>query len=132
MKKIIITVSAILAMAALILGDNLIRSACYDNWVKGWQVGRAQAEEKVDPEKIYPACGVVVALDYTADTVTVKDAMGFTWVFYGVEDWQTGDVVAMIMFDYGTPSIKDDEILDVKYCGVVEWFIEIASSVEME
>lgn len=125
MKKIIITISAVLAVAALILGDNMIRSACYDNWVKGWRAGCAQAENRPDPEKIYPACGVVVALDRDADTVTVEDVAGFTWAFYGVEDWCLGDVAAMIMYDNGTLSIKDDEIIDVRYCGIVEWLDRI-------
>lgn len=124
MKKIACTIAAILA-AALILGNNIFRVACSDSFVAGWRSGFAAAEDKTDPARMYPACGVVVRLDYTADIVTVEDVTGHEWQFYEVEDWCLGDVAAMIMYDNGTLSIKDDEIIDVRYCGIVEWLDRI-------
>lgn len=129
MKKIILTIAAILAAAALILGNNLILSACSDWYVMGYRTGHAQAEDKRDPEKIYPACGVVVALDYTADIVTVEDVTGHEWQFYGCEDWCLGDVAALLMYDWGTAKITDDEIMTAHYAGTVDMFDDIAFTI---
>lgn len=129
MKKYIITISAVLAVAIMILGNNLILSACSDAFASGWRAGRANAEDKRDPNHIYPACGVVVALDYTADVVTVEDVTGHTWQFYGVEDWCPGDVAALLMYDYGTASTLDDEIMTAHYAGTVDMFDDIAFTI---
>lgn len=129
MKKIIITIAAILAAAALIMGNNLFLSACSDSYASGWKAGHASAEDKRDPERIYPACAVVVSLDYTADVVTVEDVTGHTWQFYGVEDWCPGDVAALLMYDYGTATILDDEIMTAHYAGTVDMFDDIAFTI---
>lgn len=35
-------------------------------------------------------------------------------------DWSVGDLVGVIMYDNGTQSIYDDEILSAKYVGVLD------------
>lgn len=129
MKKTILTIAAILAATALILGNNLILSACSDSFANGWRSGYASAEDKRDPNHIYPACGVVVRLDYTADIVTVEDVTGHEWTFYGCEDWCLGDVAALLMYDNSTQSITDDEIMTAHYAGTVDMFDDIAFTI---
>ena len=129
MKKIIAISVALLAVAALLWGKSLIRSACLDHYVDGWRGGYAAAEDRENPERVYPTCGVVIEVNQDNDTVTVEDVVGFTWTFYGAEDWCPGDIAAFIMYDYGTVSVLDDEIVDLSYCGTVDMFEDIASSI---
>lgn len=68
---------------------------------------------------IYPTCGVVIEIDEVKNLVYVEDFVGNVWTFYGVEDWAVGDIAAMIMDTMGTECIKDDEIIDIRYCGWV-------------
>lgn len=63
----------------------------------------------------------VVSLDYEADTVYLVDAVGFRWQFAGCEDWCTGDIAELLLWDCnGTPdTILDDVILKTEYSGYV-------------
>ena len=66
----------------------------------------------------YSKASYVVALNYESDTVTVEDATGNLWDFYGCEDYMEGDIIVMTMDDNGTPnSIYDDESLQVRFSG---------------
>ena len=76
-----------------------------------------------EKEKQYPVTTVVCAVDYETDVVTLRTFTGFTYEFKGVEDWMVGDVCACIMNDKNTPSILDDEIVDVRYCGWIEGWL---------
>lgn len=67
--------------------------------------------------KTYANTGVVMAISTGTDTVVVEDYNGNLWAFYGVEDWQEGDCVSLVMSDAGTEEIYDDEILSVRYSG---------------
>lgn len=72
---------------------------------------------------IYPATMIVDTIDRHNDVVVVRDGIGNLWEFDGVEDWEVGDVCAVIMNDNATPNnIYDDVIEQVRYCGVLEWF----------
>lgn len=70
---------------------------------------------------VYPKAAVVVDISFDVHgevVVTVEDGEGFLWSFYLELDEETdvelGDVVALIMWEAGTPdNIFDDEILDV-------------------
>ena len=66
---------------------------------------------------LYPLAGTVVAVDRPDDTVTVQDGAGNFWRFDGAEDWQTGDLCALLMNDNGTEDVRDDVILQVRYAG---------------
>ena len=66
---------------------------------------------------VYPLTTVVVALDAENDVVTCQTISGLLFEFYGVEDWQVGDIASMIMDTRGTEIVLDDIILEVKYDG---------------
>ena len=77
------------------------------------------AKAEVD---VYSKAAVVVDIKLeqfdTAAEVTVEDGEGNLWIFYWDfaedEDLELGDVVAMMMWDCGTPDyIFDDEVLDI-------------------
>ena len=68
--------------------------------------------------EFYPRCAVVTSIDEVEDLVTVEDFAGVVWSFYGVEDFIVGDLVAMLLWDCGTPdTIFDDEVIDAVYGG---------------
>ena len=66
---------------------------------------------------LYPLTALVVDFDETQDVVICEDYAGNIWEFYGIEDWQEGDLASFIMNDNGTPTIYDDEIVSVRYSG---------------
>lgn len=63
--------------------------------------------------KEYPLAARVI--DIQGDTVSLCDGAGNVWKWEGAEDWQIGDIAAMIMSDNGTSEISDDEILEMRY-----------------
>lgn len=65
--------------------------------------------------KLYPQTTTVINIK--DNTVIVEDFNGFHYQFNGAEDWQVGDICSCIMNDNGTPQIKDDKIVKVKYSG---------------
>lgn len=70
---------------------------------------------EVNRSRLYPAVMVVEKIDEIKDTITFMDGNGSFWQYEGVEDFQEGDICSMIMDDKGTPEIKDDEIVQLKY-----------------
>ena len=66
---------------------------------------------------IYPDTMTVTGIDTEADVVTLTTSSGHMYQFYGVEDWQIGDICSCIMNDNGTETIEDDIIVDTKYSG---------------
>lgn len=77
----------------------------------------------IDTSKEYPTMVKVVSVDEKTDTVLTVDANGEMWKFEGVEDYSTGDYVAMIMNDFSTPDyIYDDIIVSTRYCGYAALF----------
>ena len=73
----------------------------------------AMAEEY--NQGFYPRCAVVTSIEEDVDLVIAIDGAGIEWRFYGIEDLAEGDLVALLLWDCGTPSIYDDEIIDVCY-----------------
>lgn len=100
--------SALLAAAALSGG-----SAC----------GPRSSENTVTVrvEDLRPMTAKVVDLDRTTDTVTVENANGFRFAFYGCSDYCVGDYVTAIMHTNGTPDITDDYFLKVHYSGYCDY-----------
>jgi hypothetical protein len=80
------------------------------------------AESAVDEfaSHIRPLCGIVIEVNYGENYIAIEDFTGNVWEWEGAEDWQEGDIAAMIMDDNGTESIFDDIILDIQYCGTLE------------
>lgn len=71
-------------------------------------------------EEIYPRTMVVSEIDAESDIVTLTDSTGHMWEFYGVEDWEVGDICSCIMDTNGTENITDDIIVDARYNGRME------------
>lgn len=76
---------------------------------------------------IYPNMGEVTAVLPKANgkyKVVFKDGAGrpYSWIDNS-GDWFTGDFVAVIMDDNGTPTVYDDSVLDARYVGYVDLFI---------
>ena len=74
----------------------------------------------LDFDCLYPSCGVVVEVNYADDYIVIEDFTGNCWEWSGVEDWDNGDIVSMIMDDNNTEQIFDDSILAIRYNGVIE------------
>lgn len=64
----------------------------------------------------YANTAVVTEIDYANNLVTVEDSAGNTWQFTETEDWEFADTCSMLMDSKGTPSVSDDEIIQVTYC----------------
>lgn len=68
----------------------------------------------------YPRSAIVTELCPEEDLVVCQDAAKVIWEFYGIEDFEVGDLVSMLLWDCGTPnSIFDDEIIDAVYGGTL-------------
>ena len=73
----------------------------------------------------YPDCGTVTSVTLPDgnepwDTeVTFETMNGNIFSFYGGEDLEVGDVIAVIFDDKGTPEVTDDEIVSVRYCSPI-------------
>lgn len=65
----------------------------------------------------YPLTTIVTEINPEIDVVSVTDNNGFVWQFYGVEDWEEGDICSVIMNDNGTETILDDIIVTTRYGG---------------
>lgn len=72
---------------------------------------------KYDVNNIYAKTAIIYDFDYENDTVYISDSNGEAWSFTGIEDYQIGDYVSMIMYDNDTSSIYDDIIISVRYSG---------------
>lgn len=68
----------------------------------------------------YPNAGTITEVNRASDIVTIVDFHGEAWEIESCEDWMTGDIVAMTMYDNGTSIIYDDEIIDIQYLGYSE------------
>ena len=55
----------------------------------------------------------VVTVDNDNDTVICEDCNGNLWEFYGIENWEVGDYVNLLMYDCDTVDIYDDKIQSV-------------------
>ena len=76
---------------------------------------------------VYPHMGEVTAVIPKANgeyEITFEDGAGrpYSWIDDD-GDWFTGDFVAVIMDDNGTPTVYDDSVLDARYVGYVDLFI---------
>ena len=67
---------------------------------------------------LYPDIMEVTDVNYKTDIVTLETSTGFVYQFKGTEDYYVDDLVAVVMFNNGTPnSIKDDKIIAHRYGG---------------
>lgn len=66
-------------------------------------------------EMIYPTAMTVTAV--TNETVTMETKTGHVFEMVGSEDYEVGDLVAVIMFSKGTETVTDDIIVTARYAG---------------
>ena len=92
-----------------------------------FELGTAIAD--YDPDLVYTKAGIVSGFDFENDLVFVSEATGNEWSFYGIEDWMVGDIAIMTIFDIGSESIYDDEIIDVTYGGHIDDLIRVYAMV---
>ena len=69
--------------------------------------------------EIYPQTFIVDVVDPMQDALILIDSMGNEWLWFGIEDYEVGDIVAAIMEDNGTAIIYDDAIITMRYTGYV-------------
>lgn len=78
------------------------------------------------PRGFYPHMGVVIKVkkakhDYFR--VTFRDAEGRKWSWIDDDpSWYRGDFVATIMYDNGTKTVYDDQVVDARYVGCKKMF----------
>ena len=70
--------------------------------------------------EIYPQTFIVDMIDSAQNALVLVDINGNEWIWFGVEDYDVGDIVAAIMDDNGTEIIYDDAIITIRYTGYVE------------
>lgn len=64
---------------------------------------------------VYPDAMTVTEI--TDDLVTIESSTGNRFQFFGADDYDDGDLVAVLMFSNWTEQVTDDMILRVKYAG---------------
>lgn len=119
MKKIafrILTFAVVAAMALTVAqAGNYVQVSDGDcASVSVDKAGAANFPDDIRP-RIYANCAVVVEISTMTDTVVCRDDLGHLWTFNGVEDWELGDGVAMVMFNNGTGIVYDDIIISATF-----------------
>lgn len=75
---------------------------------------------------MYPKTTICLAVNHQTEVVTVTDCNGTEWQFSGCQDFEEGDLIALIMNDNGTPdTIWDDTIITARYSGGTNLFDEV-------
>ena len=64
---------------------------------------------------LYPDAMTITEI--SGDLVTIESSTGNRFQFYGAEDYEEGDLVAVLMYSKGTENVTDDIILRVRYAG---------------
>ena len=76
----------------------------------------------------YPETGIITEIAYSdygcLFTVTVANGNQFQYYSEGNADYLLYDIISMEMDSMGTELVTDDEILEVKYSGFIELFME--------
>lgn len=84
------------------------------------------ASETKSGANTYPKTTVCLAVNHQTDTVTVADCNGTEWKFSGCQDFEEGDLIALIMNDNGTQNyIWDDTVVTARYSGGTNLFDEV-------
>lgn len=79
----------------------------------------ATAEQNETKGNEYPDTARIIVINYETDEVLVENSIGYHYTFKGVEDYEVGYVLSLIMNDNGTALIYDDTIVRAKYSGYV-------------
>ena len=74
------------------------------------------AQAKADARRnLYAKVAVVSSIDEAQDIVVCEDTAGLLWAFRGIEDWQVGDCIGLLMDSQGTETVFDDTIVSARY-----------------
>ena len=73
---------------------------------------------------LYPTTCIITEIDETKDLVTISTCTGLEYQFYGIEDYDTGDLVSVLFFGGLTEKVTDDVIIFHRYSGWPELFEE--------
>lgn len=79
----------------------------------------ATVEQNETKGNEYPDTARIIVINYETDEVLVENSIGYHYTFKGVEDYEVGYVLSLIMNDNGTKLIFDDTIVRAKYSGYV-------------
>lgn len=87
----------------------------------------ANAKPVNAPRGFYPHMGVVTKVNRVKRKryykVRFRDGEGRAWEWIDDDpSWNKGDFVAVIMYDNGTKSVYDDQIVDARYVGYKQLF----------
>lgn len=64
---------------------------------------------------LYPDAMTITEI--SGDLVTIESSTGNRFQFYGAEDYDEGDLVAVLMYSKGTEIVTDDIIIRARYAG---------------
>lgn len=64
---------------------------------------------------LYPDAMTITEI--SGDLVTIESSTGNRFQFRGAEDYEEGDLVAVLMYSKGTENVTDDIIIRVRYAG---------------
>lgn len=64
---------------------------------------------------VYPTTAKIVEFDDKSNAVICESATEIQYKFYGIEDYEIGDCVSMIVSDNGTENTNDDIVLVSRY-----------------
>lgn len=64
---------------------------------------------------LYPDAMTITEI--SGDLVTIESSTGNRFQFYGAEDYDESDLVAVLMYSKGTENVTDDIIIRVRYAG---------------
>ena len=78
-------------------------------------VPAATNEPRYAVANLYSKVGMITRLDAANNEVTFTDTRGMVWSFYGVEDWQEGDLLCAIFYDADTIDPYDDSVIGATY-----------------
>ena len=78
-------------------------------------VPAATNEPRYAAANLYSKVGMITRLDAANDEVIFTDTRGMVWSFYGVEDWQEGDLLCAIFYDADTIDPYDDSVIGATY-----------------
>ena len=70
----------------------------------------------IDTDRIYAVSTVVTAID---EDVVFTTFSGNDFAWSDIDDWEIGDIGALLMDNMGTANVEDDVILSATYCGYV-------------
>ena len=102
MKKILTKALLTLASVSMIAGSSITAQA---------------AQVKPDSKSLYPQTFFVYEIDREEDIIYLSTFSGIEYIWEGIEDWHAGDLASALMYDNGTKSILDDEIIKLHYAG---------------